>query len=84
MAKTVDYKLWPALEGLGSLKYRPVEDLNDLYEDLFSQAMKRNGNLIKSDAEAYIVLQDWAFGKLTKKEAYNKLDKLDYIEWEVV
>lgn len=84
MKKTIDYKLWPALEGLSTMKFKPAEDLQDIYEDLFLQAMSAKGLLENVDADAYMILQDWAFGKLTKREALYKLDRLDYIEWEVV
>lgn len=84
MAKTITSKLIPALEGIGSLKYRPLETLDDLYEELVQKAMGKGGRLEKSDSEAFIALQSWAFGKLTKHEAIKKLDKLDYITWEVV
>jgi len=89
MAKTIDckqsidYKLWPALEGLETMKYKPAETLKEMYDDLFLKCMDQKGYLEKPDVEPYIVLQDWAFGKLTKREALKKLDKLNYIDWEV-
>lgn len=81
---TIDYKLWPCLEGILDLKWKPSDDLNDLLEDLTIKANRRNGFLEKPDDLAYIVLQDWAFGKITKKQAFNKLEALDYLEWEII
>lgn len=87
MAKTInsiDYKLWPCLEGILDTKWKVSDDLNDLLEDLTLQANKNNGYLGEPDDQAYIVLQDWAIGKITKRQAINKLDRLDYLEWEMV
>lgn len=83
MIKTTT-KLIPALFSTGKLKMRPSETLDDLYEELLTRCMKQGGWLEKPASEAFIALQSWAFGKMTEREAYKELDKLDYILWEIV
>lgn len=83
MIKTTT-KLIPALFSTDKLKMRPSETLEELYEELLAQCMKQGGYLEKVPSEALIALQAWAFGKMSERETYNKLDKLDYILWEIV
>lgn len=84
ITQTIDTKLCPGLFSSDTIKLRPSETLNDLYEELLDDCMKNGGQLEKPDSEAFIALQSWAFGKMTDREAYNKLDRLDYIMWEIV
>lgn len=85
MIKTIHTsKLIPALFSTGTIKMQPAESLEDLYDELLEKCMKQGGWLENVESKALIALQAWAFGKMTDREAYNKLDRLDYILWEVL
>lgn len=70
------------IEKLNAMKFKPAETLDEMYEDLLSEAMRNNG--YSKNPDAFKILQDHAFGVITKKEALRRLDRIDYVLWEVV
>lgn len=84
MIKTINTKLCPALFSTDTIKMQPAESLDDLYDELLEKCMKQGGWLENVDSEAFIALQAWSFGKAKANATYNKLDKLDYILWEIL
>lgn len=64
------------------MRLEPCETLEEMYEDLLFEAMQNNG--YSKSPVAFKILQDYAFGKITKQEALKKLDRVDYVLWGVV